>query len=200
GLFNEALEAYKKALGLSPDFPAAWVGCATVLFQLAQYDKAIDAWDKALQLLPGVHAGGLRLLSKLNICNWSEFDAEVSHFLSKIRQGKPDVPFALFPVSSTAADQLQCAECFVKQQPTFQPLWRGKTHCHDRIRIAYLSADFRNHPVAFLTAGLFERHNTSQFEVTGISIGRIEDSVVRRRIRDACEYFLHVDDKTDEEI
>src|SRR5262249_6842400 len=58
----------------------------------------------------------------------------------------------------------------------------------------------RNHPVAYLTAGLFERHDRSRFEVTGISIGPTEDSPIRRRLENAFEHFLQVKEKTEWEI
>ena len=34
---------------------------------------------------------------------------------------------------------------------------------HIKIRIGYFSADFREHPLAFLTAGLYEMHNRDHF-------------------------------------
>ena len=45
-------------------------------------------------------------------------------------------------------------------------MWAGNVYSHDRIRVAYLSADFREHPVAYLMAGLFEHHDKSRFETT----------------------------------
>ena len=40
---------------------------------------------------------------------------------------------------------------------------------HDRIRVAYLSADFRGHPVSHLLAGVLECHDKSRFEITAMS-------------------------------
>ena len=37
-----------------------------------------------------------------------------------------------------------------------EPLWKGESYHHDRVRIAYLSADFRQHATAELIAGLIE--------------------------------------------
>src|SRR5262249_43643416 len=60
---------------------------------------------------------------------------------------------------------------------------------------------FRNHhPVAQLTAGLFEHHDKSRFEITGISIGPADDSPLRRRLESAFEHFVDANDKTDTDI
>ena len=50
-----------------------------------------------------------------------------------------------------------------------EPLWRGERYAHGRIRVAYLSADLRDHPVAALTAGMFARHDRTRFETVAIS-------------------------------
>ena len=74
----------------------------------------------------------------------------------------------------------------------FPPLWRGEVYAHDRIRVAYLSADFHDHPVAYLTAGLFEHHDRSRFEITALSFGPDQASPMRDRIKGAVEHFIDV--------
>lgn len=49
----------------------------------------------------------------------------------------------------------------------------------DRIRVAYLSADFHEHAVAYLVAELFERHDRSKFELHAVSFGPQQKSVMR---------------------
>ena len=41
----------------------------------------------------------------------------------------------------------------------------------ERLRIGYVSADFRNHATTHLAAGLFERHDRERFEIIGYSFG-----------------------------
>ncbi len=41
---------------------------------------------------------------------------------------------------------------------------------HDKIRIAYVSADFRDHPVAAQIVELFERHDRTRFETIAVSL------------------------------
>src|SRR5262249_9272024 len=70
----------------------------------------------------------------------------------------------------------------------------------NRVRIAYLSADFREHAVAYLIAGLFERHDRSRFEITGISFGPDLQSDIRRRLKLSFECFIDARLQSDQEI
>jgi protein O-GlcNAc transferase len=65
-----------------------------------------------------------------------------------------------------------------------------RSNKHDKIRIGYLSADFRQHPVANLVAGVFQCHDRSRFEVIGISIGSNDSSAIRRRLEGSFDRFI----------
>jgi predicted O-linked N-acetylglucosamine transferase (SPINDLY family) len=88
----------------------------------------------------------------------------------------------------------------VQDQPAYPPLWQGEVYAHDRLRVAYLSADFNEHPTAYLTAGLFECHDKSRFEITALSFGQNDNSPPRRRLEAAFEHFIDVRDNSDQEI
>jgi predicted O-linked N-acetylglucosamine transferase (SPINDLY family) len=96
---------------------------------------------------------------------------------------------------------MRCAVMANANLPSFPPLWTGQIYPHDRIRVAYISSDFREHPVAQLAAGLFERHDRSRFEVTAISLRAEEpESDLRRRLKSAFARFVEVQSKSDSEI
>jgi protein O-GlcNAc transferase len=66
--------------------------------------------------------------------------------------------------------------------------------------VAYLSSELREHAVAYLTAGLFEHHDKSRFEVTAISFEAGQDSEFCRRLKAAFERFIDVRRQSDEEV
>src|SRR5439155_22071074 len=70
----------------------------------------------------------------------------------------------------------------------------------NKIRIAYVASGFHNHPMAYLTAELFELHDRSRFEVLGISIGPKDDSEIRARLVRAFDQFHDVPSRSDREI
>ena len=58
----------------------------------------------------------------------------------------------------------------------------GYGYGHDRLRIGYMSSDFCMHPIAYLTAELFETHDRQDFEVFGYCSTKDDGSPVRQRI------------------
>jgi protein O-GlcNAc transferase len=200
--YDDALAAYDRAVALQPDMAESWLGRGNVFTELRRYSDAVSAYGKAMALNPDLnYAASLRLHAKLHICDWTNMEAEAAHLLSTIRTGSAlSFPFAFLGLPSSPADQLECAKRYMQAQQSFTPLWRGEIYGHDRIRIAYLSADFRSHPVSYLTAGLFEQHDRSRFEVIGISFGPDDGSAMRRRLKGAFDRFVDVADKDDQEI
>jgi protein O-GlcNAc transferase len=200
--YDDALLAYDKALALKPQLAEAWLGRGDIFAEFRQYDDALAAYDRAVALKPDLNgAAGAKLLAMLYTCTWTDWAGEVDRVLTAVRNGKlASAPFPLLALPSSAADQLQCAERFVREQPVFAPLWRGEIYAHDRIRIAYLSAVLRNHPVANLTVGLFEHHDRSRFEITGLSSGPDDDSPMRQRVKSAFEHFIDVQHNSDQDI
>jgi predicted O-linked N-acetylglucosamine transferase (SPINDLY family) len=71
---------------------------------------------------------------------------------------------------------------------------------HRRIRVAYISADFLEHPMAYLLAGLFETHDRARFEVFAISFRADPRSPMAERLRAAFDHFIDVSGRSDEEI
>ncbi len=69
-----------------------------------------------------------------------------------------------------------------------------------RLKLAYLSYDFRSHAVALSAVNMLERHDRSRFELFGISTGPDDASPLRRRIGGAFEHFLDVGARGDEEV
>jgi predicted O-linked N-acetylglucosamine transferase (SPINDLY family) len=53
--------------------------------------------------------------------------------------------------------------------------------------------DFREHPVAHLTADLFELHDRNQFEVYAFSFGKNNQDPMRQRLEKSFDKFLDVD-------
>ncbi len=200
--YAEALTAYERALAANPEFAEAWNARGNVLFERRQFSAALAAYDTAAGLKPGLdYAAGTRILAKLHMCDWSNLDAEIGACLAEVRQGKlAATPFALLALPASAAEQQQCARRYVEDRLAAMPSSPHQPHIHDRIRLAYLSADFGDHPVAYLAAGLYEKHDRSRFEITGISFGRDRTSPMRERLQAAFDRFIDVADKSEHEI
>ena len=200
---EEALKSYRAAADLRPDEAALHRNCGHLLAMLRRHDEAFAAYDRAFHLAPEL-AGleGHRLYAKMHLCDWRDRDADCSQLVASVRAGRPATqPFIFLAVPSSAADQLQCAEVWTSKH--FQgerPRWRGERDLHERIRVAYLSADFREHAASVLMAGMFESHDRSRFEISAVSFGADDGSPMRKRMTAAFEHFIDARELGDDAI
>jgi predicted O-linked N-acetylglucosamine transferase (SPINDLY family) len=81
------------------------------------------------------------------------------------------------------------------------PLCDSRGYVHDRIRVAYLSADFHDHPVAHLLIGIFEGHDRKQFEIIGVSLrAEPQPSAMTERTCRAFDQMLDAADWSDRSV
>jgi protein O-GlcNAc transferase len=202
---GEAIESYDRALALAPDAVADWFNRGGALIAVGRYEEAIASFERAAALDPKLgRADVLRaplFLSKLRLCDWTNYHDEAAQLVSMIGANQPlSVPYAAFFLPCSPAEQLQCARRYVQDQAAQPSLWRGEIYSHDRIRLAYLSADFREHATSHLMAGLFEQHDRSRFEIMALSFGEDDDSAIRHRVAAAFDRFIDVRGKSDQDI
>jgi protein O-GlcNAc transferase len=97
---------------------------------------------------------------------------------------------------------LICAKNYIQEQVFIpsRPLWRGVIWRNERIKVAYISADFRSHTTAHLMAELLKLHDRSKFEVIGISFGPDDGSRMRGGLVAAFDRFFDVRTKSDYEV
>jgi predicted O-linked N-acetylglucosamine transferase (SPINDLY family) len=185
--FEESLAALDAALGLKPDTAAICHNRGAVLTALERHQEALDSYDRALALDPDyLPARANRAMVMLGLCDW---DRVAQTPPSEVAQFAP--PLTLLGYSDDKQLQLQCAMGVIRAlvPEALPPLWRGEKYRHDRIRLAYVSADFREHAVAFQLAPLIERHDRARFQVIGISCGPGDDSAIRSRLVKAFDRF-----------
>jgi protein O-GlcNAc transferase len=201
--FDEALASYDKALALKPDYAEALNNRGNALNELKRFDEALASYDKALALKPDyAEAFGGVIWCVCTLCEWGRKAALAGEMIKRIVERRAIVPpFALLGCSGDPVLQLQCAKNHAAGRllPLPQPLWTGAKWRHNKVRIAYLSADFREHPVAHLMAELFERHDRSRFEVIALSFGADDGSDMRKRLLSAFDRFVDVRGKSDKE-
>ena len=200
--FAAAGAAFEKAIALKPDLAEAWAGRGFVFLKTGQRVAAVEDYDKAFALKPDLKfIEGDRLLAKLQLCDWTNLEEDVAHLLTSMRRHcLAAIPFDGLLFATSAADQYQNAKLFVADHPAFPPLWRGEIYKHDRIRVAYVSSDLRNHPVGAQLVNLLEHHDRSRFEITAVSLQPGQGSDTQRRIKSAVENFVDAKELGDREI
>jgi protein O-GlcNAc transferase len=201
---EDALADFERALALRPGVPDVLNRRATTLRDIRRYDEAARCYDELLNAAPDYeYALGNAAHARLQVCDWSGYGKYVSRIEESVLGGRRVcLPGHFLMISSSAAAQLQCARTFLTDTQGAPPaaLWTGERYRHDKIRVAYVSGDFRHHAVSLLMAGVFEQHDRGRFETIVISLQPEENSAMGRRVRAAFDRFIDVSDKGDHDI
>lgn len=199
--FVDALASYERALQINPNYVQALGNRADILQALKRHEDAAQCYARLLEFQPDYpYAIGKKLHSQLHSCDWTQYSQTVERVTRAVSEGKlVNTPSFFLAVSDSAAAQLQCARTYIanKHPATSKPLWNGERYPHDRIRLAYLSADFHNHATAYLMAELFELHDKTRFEVAAISFSPDVKGDMRERLERSFNQFIDVRQMSD---
>src|SRR5581483_2897691 len=167
---EEALADYERALAIDPNHPSALSGLANAALLIGDWQRTAALKERLKE------------------------DVQADRSLIQ--------PFVVMGYWDDNALQLKAAQNYVRRAGPgpLPPLWRGERYNHDRIRLAYLSADFHNHVTAALTAELFERHDRERFEITAMSFGPDDGSAMRARLKKAFGHFHDARQQSDREV
>lgn len=204
GMLERAVPLFERAVALDPESADAKHNLGVALQGLSRHEEAIACFESALRVDPTHrYTFGALLWSQRRSCRWDELDARTSDLRAAVRKGlHVTEPFTLLAVSGDPDEQLLCARAFCKDKMRAggAPQWSGERRAPDKIRLAYLSADFREHAVAYCTAELFGLHDRSRFEVIGVSFGADDGSPMRAGLAKSFDRFLDVRERDDAKV
>lgn len=181
---------------LRPDYAEAFYNLGNAWRELGKPEGAIAAYAQALRLRPDdADAFSQLAYQRWRACDWSAFSADQQKLRDLVRHGARVPPFFLLATDADRAEQLACAQRWVEPFARAVPPAPARSFREregERIRLAYLSADFHQHATAHLAAELFERHDRARFEVFAYSYGPDDGSAMRRRLERAFDRFIDI--------
>ena len=203
-LAEQAIDSFNKAIAIKPDCAEAYANLGLTLCKLKRYQAALTNFDKAISINPDSEfLHGARLHMMQEICDWRAMQDQVAELIQKIqRNEKASQPFTVLALTSSLPVQRRAAEIGVNETCPGSSELGGipKRPRNSKIRLGYFSMDFRNHPVSFLTAELFELHDRDRFEVYAFSFGPDTKDEMRQRLEIAFDMFIDVQSKSDKEV
>jgi predicted O-linked N-acetylglucosamine transferase (SPINDLY family) len=201
---HAALESFNRAIDVDPSYIDAHCNRGSILYELQDCQAALESYNRALRLGPArEYLPGMRLLMKRSICDWEDIEAQTRELEARIDRGEMAAnPFILLPLTDSPALQRKAAEIYARDKCPLAacaalPARRPRQL---KIRVGYFSADFRNHAISYLMAGLFERHDRSQFEILGFSFGPDTGDEMRTRVSAAMDRFVDVSSLPDRAV
>ncbi|MHB8919762.1 MAG: tetratricopeptide repeat protein [Halothiobacillus sp.] len=174
---------------------------------LRHYPEALIHFEQALAQDPNHIEARIGYLSTTrHICAFTQFDRELARFLPDFR-ANPAIPVAPFLFISfpgtTAEDQLEAANrqaqtllhTLVAQPPLAET---ASPEPHGKIRVGFLTNDFRQHATGYLMVEMLENLDHTAFEWHAYSWGAVKEAdTLRPRIEAALDHFHDISTLSD---
>lgn len=198
---EQAASSYHTALKFDPRDADTHNNLGNVLRESGRLDEAIACYKTALRLNPALHHAKVHLVhQKQHICDWQGLDEDVQE-IQKWVLDMPQAqisPFAFLAMpNTTAIEQQKCAQNWLKNRYSNliynkNIIFNFPNKSREKLKIGYLSSDFRLHPLAFLITELIELHDRSQFEIYAYSYATDDKTPERKRLKKAFDHFIDI--------
>jgi predicted O-linked N-acetylglucosamine transferase (SPINDLY family) len=171
GQLQDAAASYRSALTVKPDFIAACSNLANVLRNLGQLDAALEGYRRVLEINPDLAEGYNNLGSALK--DAGRLDEAIACYRRAVEldpkhtQAHSNLVYTLcFHPAFDEQGILTEAKQFAALHPHIPQVHAQAVHAHaSKLRIGYVSPDFRTHCQSLFTVPLLSNHDHTQFEI-----------------------------------
>jgi len=177
GRFDEALASYRKALAREPDHLGAWKGLVTVLEDQGQTGEALSSLRAALAVIPG----SAELYSSLLAFGSYHCLLAPAEYLAHARGWER----AVIPEAERSAARARAI--------------RAAPLAGRRLRLGYVSGDFKLHAVSYFIEQIFRHHDRARIELFAYSNHGWSDAATER-IRSHTDHWVQIEKMSDAEV
>jgi len=200
--FQQAIECYQHALELQPNDAIAHSNLAHAYSNHGEKELAEKHYRIAWELEPD-HLTYMTnwALQRGALADWSHNGPQPAQIVAAIEHDETGVPVTPFPLlawpEATPDVQRDAAVRYARTRWRYElsqpPLVNQVADVRGRrIRVGYLSADVRDHPVTYLMTDVIAHHDRERFEVFLYAYGPETEDQARQALRQAAEHFTSV--------
>ncbi len=195
--YEISISYYLQGLNLDPNNAFAYSNLAGCYEELLDYKNAVDNYKKAFLLNKNlIQVREKLIMFQPKICDWSfykYFESWRDDFINNAKfEGSP---FSFLCLKGDPKKELLLARKYYYSNYDSNKIFEFKNQ-NEKIKVGYVSADFRTHPVSLLLARVIELHDKSNFEIYGYSLVKDEDQITSR-LKKAFDKFIYIGDCTD---
>ena len=193
GNINQAFEYILNAIKRNPSLAKPYINLGTILNAIGKPEEAIVHFEKALEIDPNNSFYIIDYISILSkISELDKIDYYLPSLYNLALKGRAIDPFKLLHLEDDPEKDLKRAISFYNSNYNFRSTYiteKRRELNKDKINIAYLSADFNDHPVMNMIARIFELHDKSKFNIFIYSFGYIEESFIDEVNKQGCIFI-----------
>jgi protein O-GlcNAc transferase len=204
GLIKEAMETYQEALNIKPDSPDIYYNLGNLLQYMEKFDESVAAFNAVLQLRPDFNSVYSFLAhSLMQQCNWLNLETAIERIVQNIadevKTGKniTTSPFSMLSLPVPAEHRLLAAKQLSGRMSDVLNYQRNNLDIQykpkgKKLRIGYVSPDFRRHSLGLAFVDLLNAHNRDEFELFGYGLVRSEEDEVTARFRQEFDHYRDI--------
>ena len=200
--YEFAIKSYKESIKINSKFTLAYNNLGEILNYLGLFEDSLKMYNQVLKLDQEYKNITSKIIhTKQKICDWENFENLKIKLLNDIKNFKQVNPFSTLSLTNNPKIQKICSETFIKKK--FGDLEIKKSNLktfNKKLKIAYFSSDFKNHPVLHLSLDIFKNHDKTKFEIYGFSLLKNKKDEWNQNIENYFTEFFYVNDKSDDEI
>lgn len=204
--FALAAEAFERALEIKPQLTEVYPELADAWFKSGRHREALAAVGTAVQRRPeNITWVTAQVALQAKVCAWDQLHSRLARLLAASRAGQLQdaSAFAMLGISDDPQVNRLTAESTAKtrypahtQLGDIAPRTAGA-----KIKVAYLSADLRDHAVGRLMVETLELHDDKGFEWVALYCGKHKSGdALHERVRATFDHFIDINDKNDVEV
>jgi len=203
--FKKAIINFNKAIELNPNYIDAYKNRATLYSIKKEYLLANKDYEKLKILDSNIENfyDGLIFFNKNQICDWKNYERSLQKIKEDLVNNKITFP---------AWNILSCIDSLKIIKNNTENYNNKEYHLNNslgvmpkypkekKIRVAYYSADFRNHAVSHLMSNVLGTHDKNNFEIIGFHFSKYRDDHITKKILNTFDKFFDVKNISDQDI
>jgi uncharacterized protein (TIGR03032 family) len=202
GRLEAAVEHFQRVVELRPNYHQAYFQLALIYEYQEQLEEALNCYTILRQIHPQDRDiyDILESIIYRRLCDWSDYDLRLQAIIDYLQSPSKTSPGAINPfVLSSFPLPLSlhrsAAQGFAQNIQQLASKTRDRLnfqHAHaqtPKLRIGYISPDFREHAVGRLVYDMFQYHDRARFEIYVYSTVDFNDRITQH-IREHCDVFV----------
>ena len=186
--YTQAIESFQHAITLNPAYATAYSNLGTALLTQQKYEEAIGYFHRAIALSPAADS-----YNNLGYCllRQGEYNDAIHYCRQAIALNPQfdlaynNLLFCLCWYSESSADnylaEARRFDLIMQRQAIPYTEWHKSLYePNSRLRVGFVSGDFRNHPVGYFLENILDYLTDSPIELIAYNTQTIEDELSER--------------------
>lgn len=176
----QAIECFSAAIKIKKDYADAYYSRGETYYKINNFKSAINDFEISFKY-NGDKDRGTLLIAKLKIGDWNDIEKKINYFKKKILNSSSFIhPFISLIISDCPYFQKKNTENLNLSNNIIETNNNFNVNFKKKIKIGYVSYDFRRHPVSQLICDTFEAHNKDKFEIYTFKLNSLSDNFTQR--------------------